>query len=200
MFLFLKAIAIGGLAASLSLPNFDDAIPTSATRVKIDFARSCHVEAHEFILEKTTLANIVHALGEGVIWGNHEDAAGCETFIDYTDGTNLIRFSSNCEMGGGDLDEVRIIPRLPKDLTGLPRLKGIITFSFGTCGMSYTELQSRLGSTIKVKGTVTYLYEGRKPIRISTGKLVDYDVTGCLSATISHGKVIAVDVTHTTSS
>lgn len=196
----LKVVAtIGSVIAISALPNFGDDIPSSATHVKTDFAKVCHVGAHKFMLEKTTLADVVHTFGRGVIRGNHQDAAGCETFVDYSDGTNLIRFSSNCEMGGGNLDGVRIVPRFPKDLAGLPRLDEAVVFSFGGCGMSFDELQSRLGMTTRIKGNVSYLFEGKKPIRTSADKIVDYDVIGSLTATISQGKVIALEVFHSTS-
>jgi hypothetical protein len=181
----------------------DDVVPDSATTVKFDFAQWCKVGGHTFILEKTTLTDVIQAIGRGVIRFNGKDAAGGEFFVDYTDGGHLIRFSSNAEMGGDDheLGEVEVRPLTASEkVAGLPSLRLPVTFQFGSVGMPFSRLVAKLGEAVRVQGTAWYEYSGKRPIKVSSGEVLNYDVSATFQVKIVAGKVVAIDLGHVTSS
>jgi hypothetical protein len=98
----LRRVLFPSLTLSILLFGFGvadaDAIPDSAARVKFDFAQHCKMGGHAFRFETTTLAEMVRELGSGVIEGNGKDAGGGEFTVAYTDGRELIRFSSKSSM------------------------------------------------------------------------------------------------------
>ena len=180
----------------------DNFVPESATPVKFDFAQWCKVGNHTFILEETTLAAVIRATGGGVIQGNGKDAAGGEFFVVYMDGDHLIRFSSNADMGGDDheLGEVEMRPLTASEkIAGLPSLRLSITFQFGSLGMSFADLVTALGPTVKLHGVAWYEYTGKKLIKDTSGKVLNYDVLGTLRVKIDEGKVAEIDLGHVNS-
>jgi hypothetical protein len=191
-----------------------DDVFSSATKVDHDFVEWCQVGPHTFLQEKTTLSEILHALGKGFLKGNGGDAAAGEMRVDYTDGKNLIRFSSNNEMGGitQDLDGIEIRSLMPGEKAApLPELMLPITFPFGACGMTFRDLERRLGSATVVKGRAAYVYDvtrkirnfynysGKERVKIPGGEMIDLDVNGILEAKVSDGRVVAFRISHLTS-
>jgi hypothetical protein len=195
-----------GLVGSLLLFGLgradDDVVPDSATAVKFDFAQSCKVGDHTFILEKTTLADVIHAIGSGIIRDNGRDAGDHEFFVDYTDGSHLIRFSSNGEMGGDDhgLGEVEVRP-LPsgQKASDLPALHDPVVFPFGSAGMPFSKLVAALGAATKRDGVAWYVYSGKSSIKDYSGKTLEGDVLGTLRVKIVAGKVAAIQLGRVTS-
>jgi len=193
---FALSLVTGLSGADAPLTSFYEEIPASATNVSFDFARSCRVENHEFILEKTTLAELIASLGRGEIKGNHRDAAECETFVDFAEGSNLVRFSSNCEMGGGDLDQVEVRPAGVAELAELPRLQSPVMFLFGKQGMSFDQLRHCLGIARLTSGNVFYIHDQKAPV--IAGKASDFRAYATLIAKIQHGVVSEIDLTRVT--
>lgn len=180
----------------------DDFVPDFATPVKFDFAQWCKVGDRTFILNKTTLAEVIHANGSGVFRDNRRDAAAGEFFVDYTGNGCLIRFSSNAEMSGDDheLEGVEMRPLTAGEkVAGLPSLRLPITFQFGSLGMSFTDLVAALGQTVQTPGIARYEYIGKKSIKNTSGNALDYDVLATLRVKIVAGKVATIDVGHVTS-
>jgi hypothetical protein len=181
----------------------DDTVPDSATQVKFDFAQWCKVGDHTFILEKTTLADVVKTLGSGVIRFNGKDAGGGAYYVDYVCGNYIISFDCSAEMGGNDhqLEGVEVRPLgAGEKIAGLPSLRLPIAFQFGTVGMSFSDLVAALGQAKTTHGSAWYEYCGKKPIKVSSGKVLDYDVTGTLRVNVVAGKVVAIELGHVTSS
>jgi len=180
----------------------DDTVPDSATSVKFDFARWCKVGDHTFIIEKTTLADVVKTLGSGIIRFNGKDAGGGAFYVDYVCGNHIISFDCSAEMGGNDheLEGVEVRPLAAGEkVVGLPSLRLPITFQFGSVGMPFSDLVAALGQAKTTHGVACYEYSGKKPIKVSSGKVLDYDVTGTLQVKIVAGKVTAIDLGHVTS-
>jgi hypothetical protein len=180
----------------------DDVVPESATVAKFDFAQWCKVGDHTFVFETATLADVVRALGSGVIRRNEKDAAGGEFFIDYVSGRRWVRFSSNAEMGGDDhqLEEVEVRQLQNHDQTsGIPVLRSPVIFSFGTVGMPFSDLVAKLGPAMEVKHIVWYDFIGKKQEMDYAGKPLDGEVLGTLRAEIVGGRLISVQLGRVTS-
>jgi len=181
----------------------DDVVPDSATSVRFDFAQWCKVSDHTFILEKTTLADVVKTLGSGVIRFNGKDAAGGAYYVDYVCGNHIISFSCSAEMGG-DVHELEVVVVRPltagEKVSDLPTLRLPIRFQFGALGMPFSDLVTVLGHAKTTRGVAWYEYSGKKPIKISSGKTLDYDVSGTLRVNVVAGKVVAIQLCHVTSS
>jgi hypothetical protein len=196
-----RILVIGVLLSGLGRAD-DDVVPDSATPVKFDFAQSCKVRDHTFILEKTTLADVTHAIGSGVIRDNGQDAGEHEFFVDYSDGSHLIRFSSNGEMGGDDhgLGEVEVRPLSSgQKAADFPALHDPVVFPFGTVGMPFAKLVAGLGPATKTDGVAWYVYSGKSSIKDYTGKTLDGDVLGTLRVKVVAGKVAAIQLGRVTS-
>ena len=175
---------------------------SSATRVDYDFVKWCRVGSHIFILESATLTDVIHAIGQGSLKGNRRDAAGGEFMVDYTDGKNLIQFSSNAEMGGDthDLDGIEIRPLTPSEQEmDFPLLKAPLLFPFGNLGMPLNKLKTKLGPATTVMGKVAYFCREKRLIKVSTGEQINYEVDGVLEAKITRGKIAALRIAHLTS-
>jgi hypothetical protein len=129
-----------------------DTVPVNPTSVDQDFSRWCDVGPHHFIFEKTTLDDILRTFGSGRI--ERDGDAGSATFqyfIRYRWKDQVINFSSNNDMGGPArvLEEVDIQPaRNSADELRLPSIGGLIHFPFGEPGMSFQDLEARLGKTL----------------------------------------------------
>jgi hypothetical protein len=187
----------------LGLSNVDDdTAPDSAAMAKFDFAHHCKVGGHTFRFETTTLAEIVGELGSGVIRGNGKDAGDGEYTVDYLNGDELIRFSSNAEMGGDDhrLGGVEV-RRLSGDeqRAGIPFLRFPVTFQFGSVEMPLANLIAVLGPAKKTGDVVWYRYVTQKQVKVSYGQSVDYDISATLWAEITAGRVSAIRLWHVTS-
>jgi len=181
----------------------EDTVSDSAATVKFDFAHHCKVGDFTFRFETTTLDDIIHALGSGVIMGNGKDAGESELFVDFQDGENLIRFSSNAEMGGEDhrLGGVEVRPLSANEKrSALPSLGLPVKFQFGSIGRPFSRLETLLGPAVITEGVAWYRCSGKKAIKDSSGKIMEYDVSGALRVQIVEGKVVALHVWHVTSS
>jgi hypothetical protein len=175
----------------------DDVVPDSATLVDFDFAHHCKVGDHTFRFEKTTLADIIHELGSEVICFNGGDASYGEYFVEYAESGRLIRFSSNAEMGGDthDLEEVEIVPLSADEKeASLPPLRLPVIFQFGSVGMSFLDLENVLGKATKTGGIAWFKYSGKKPIKVSSGEALDYNVFASLRVRIVFEKVAAIQI------
>jgi hypothetical protein len=196
------SLLYGVLLLGLGVADDDDTLPDSATPVKFDFAQRCKVGGQTLVLEKTTLADVIRIIGSGVIHDNDKDAAGHEFFVDYMENGRLIRFSSNSEMGGEDhlLGEVEVRPLTVSEKTvGLPPLHLPVSFEFGSVAMPFSDLVAALGIAVKIHGVAWYGYTGKKPIKVSSGEVLNYDVLGTLKVKIVAGKVAAIDLSHVSS-
>ncbi len=194
--LFASAFALGLSSAGQPAPYFYDEVPASAKQVGFDFARSCRVEGHDFFLEKDRLADVIGKLGRGKMKRNGEDAAGGEVFVDFAFGPNLVRFSSNCEMGGNDLllDGVEVREGTVAELKDAPRLASPIVFIFGHQGMSIEKIRAHLGSSPIVSGKAYYVHaEQFKP------PPSDFEVDDTLIVTFRNNVVTAIKLTRVTS-
>jgi len=181
----------------------EDSIPDSAATVNFDFVHHCEIGDCAFRFETTTLGGIIHALGGGVIAENGKDAGEGEFYVDFQDGTNLIRFSSNAEMGGKDhlLGEIEIRPlSIDEKRAVIPYLRSPEIFQFGSVGESYSRLKALLGTAEINDGVAWYRCSGKKSIKDSSGKILEYDVSGALRLHIVEGKVVALHVWQVTSS
>ncbi len=182
----------------------DDVVPDSATHVRFDFAQRCKVGDHTFILDdKTTLAGVIKTLGSGVIHriGTPGDADP-GWVVDYTDGRRLVRFASDGDMGGDDhvLEGVDVRPLTASEkIAGLPSLRPPVTFQFGSVGMSFSDLETVLGPAVRKRGVAWYVHTGKRPIKVSSGEVLEYDVLATLRVNVVEGKVVAIQLWHVTS-
>jgi len=123
--------------------------------------------------------------------------------VDFQDGENLIRFSSNMEMGGEDhrLGGIEVRPLSADERhAALPSLGLPVNFQFGSVGRPFSRLENQLGPAIITAGIAWYRCSGKKSIKDSSGKMLEYDILGSLRVQIVEGKVIAFHVWHVTSS
>jgi hypothetical protein len=181
----------------------EDTVPASATMAKFDFAHHCKVGAHTFGFETSTLAEIIRELGSGVIKGNGKDAGDGEFTVDYAHGDELIRFSSNAEMGGDDhrLGGIEMRPLSGDEKrAGLPSIPFPVTFEFGSVKTRFANLIEILGPVKKTGDVVWYRFVGQKQIKTSSGQSVDYEASAALRVKITAGRISEIQVWHVTSS
>jgi hypothetical protein len=196
----LALVWLGGVVTAEAEIYFYDPVPDYATSVSFDFSRVCSVGTHEFVLEKTTLRDIASCLG-GAIKGNGGDAAAGESFLDFAAGPDIVRFSSNWEMGGPEevLDGVEVRPATATELKGLPLLRAPIRFRFGTVGMPFKVLCQRLGPAVRKDGKVYYVHDENVPLKVGKDKKETFDVFALLQATVAGGVVTGIKMTRVTS-
>ena len=189
--------------AMLRADDFGDVIPDDATPVAFDLAAWCDVAGHRFVFEKTPLAEVIQALGGGKLQyiGDGGDAT---SYVDYSDGTHFIRFSSNDEMGGDDhaLQGVEIRPLSASDQQKmLPRVTPPIRFPFGTLAIPLVGLTHELGHANEHDGVRAYLYlrTAHGAAKDDNGKSLDLETQSSLLVRTYGGKIVALSVNRVTS-
>jgi hypothetical protein len=186
------------------LADGDDwAVPDAMAKVHVDFGQSFNLGRHKFQFENTTLKEIVKTVGSGDIRFNGKDAANGEYFVDYESGPDLVRFTSSAEMEGDDhgLEGIQIRPIQGKtNISHAPMLPALPSFSFGTVGVSDADLAKRLAPGQNSDGRISYHFAGKKTVRDALGRAINHDITSLLQVMIFNGRVIALEISHITSS
>ncbi len=187
----------------LGLPQ-DDVISPDATEVKWDFAQWCQVGTQRFTLEKSTLGEVLKALGSGAMTRDgHEGDTNFEWLVRYRWGGQVIVFSSNNEMGG-DTHSLQGVDLRPAsevwDAFWLPRLHGPISFPFGEPGMSFQALTRELGPAKLDRDKAEYRYRDTEDLhaRDADGSFLSLDLTGWLRVKVADGKVTRMTLSHVT--
>jgi hypothetical protein len=194
-------LAFVGMKVGLLALPLNDLDSPFASKVNRDFSGWCQVGKHHFTFEKTTLADILSAFGEGkIVRDGTPGAAIWDWFLRYRWNNQIVTFSSNSDMGSPshDLEEVEINPAGSSEEFKLPTIKGDITFPFGGPGMSFQTLQRRLGKASVIKGYAAYQYPGHQRGDYN-GKSVEYDESGWLRVKVSKDSVEQIEVGRVTS-
>jgi hypothetical protein len=181
----------------------DEVESPHAAVVNWDFAEWCQVGKHRFTFEKTTLGNVIQALGGGKM--NRDGDAGAavyQWFVSYRWNNKIVTFSSNNDMGGSthDLEEVDIKPVANGfDASKLPVIQGHILFPIGEPGMSFQALQHLLGPSPLVNSYAEYQYPGHIQGKDYDGKPIQGDVSGWLRVKVVRDKVDRIEISRITS-
>jgi len=190
-------------ALHLNAETDDSDFPRGATLVSYDFAQWCQVGDHKFIFERTTLSSVIRAVGAGTIRRNGSPGAANYTyFVDYTDGSNLISFLSDSDMGGEkhDLEGILIRPLSNEEkLHKVPLLLLPIILPFGIPEPKLASLEQKLGASTIQKGRIYYEFKDNWPIKDLSGKINVCDVTTTLRANVANRKIVSIEIWHVTS-
>jgi len=187
-------------ATVLRADDFGDVIPDDATHVAFDLAAWCDVAGHRFVFEKTPLAEVIKELDGGKLQRTGDaGAATFDYYVDFTDGTHLVRFSSNNDMGGDDhaLQGVEIRPLSASDQQRmLPRVPPPILFPFGTIAIPLVGLTHELGHANEHDGVRAYLYlhTAHGATKDDNGKPLDLETQSSLLVRTYGGKIVALVV------
>jgi pimeloyl-ACP methyl ester carboxylesterase len=189
----------------LEAAEFDDGSydSTDATRARFDLAAWCNVAGHRLVFEKTPLAAVIKALGGGSLQRTGDaGAATFDYYIDFTDGTHLIRFSSNNDMGGEDHAlqgaEIRALDSTDH-AERLPRLKLPILFPFGSSDISLAAITRKLGRAEPHGGVLAYICTTKSKGVDSMGNKMDLESDSTLEFRVRDGKIVALSVDRVTS-
>jgi hypothetical protein len=204
-FIFLVWLALlwttSGAPAAIS---DDEDLSIGATKVSWDFTRWCDVGSHHFVLEKTTLADVIRTFGAGTMTKTGTSGAAVfDWVVNYRHKNEVVTFMSNNDMGGPehDLGEIEIQPATKlQGAANFPEIKGPIKTSFAKDVMSFTDLQHTLGKAKILEGNrAKYEYSGHIKLPYYSGQLVNFDVTGWLEMEVSNQKICDLDFGRVTS-
>jgi hypothetical protein len=192
-------------APTLRADNFGDVFPEDATRLSFDVTAWCKVGGHRFVFEKTSLAEVMRALGGGKMEREPSDpgAAVWDYYIDYTDGAHLIRLSSNSDMGGEEhaLQGVEI-----RDLSAKDRRQKLlhialpIQFPFGSSSMTFGELVEKLGAATEHHEVYAYTYSTKYTVHDGNDRSRVVDAYSYLELRVRRGQVVDMEADHTSES
>ena len=74
-----------------------------------------------------------------------------------------------------------------------------INLPFGSSRMDLISLEEKLGAATMQKSRVYYEFNGKRVIKGLSGRSETYDVTTTLSANVSKGKIVLMEIWHVTS-
>lgn len=195
---FICINADGAVVNSVAPPAVGDEIAIPAT-TKMDHVKSVSFGGTVFEFEKSTLSEIQKAAGSGEI-DHSGDAAESQYWLCYSFNNQTVWFVSHGEMGGSShaLTEVQAISKnldcvMPKN--DFQKIQS----SFGWLGMSSQELREMLGSPASQSTNIFRYYYAGKVRGPYDGKIVDWDVSAFIQATIENNKVASICASHVTS-
>ena len=185
-------------------PNIGDIITVPAT-LKVDPIQEIRVGSLKAEFEKTTLTEIRSAIGTGSIQ-HSGDGEERQFWLCYSLPSQRVWLISDGEMGGGNhtLTQVHAISikstsqgnaACPQEI--IARFRSI-SMNFGWLGTTQKKLLKTLGQPSgRQDGRLMYYYAGKEPDYYD-GKLIEWDVTSYIEATIVDNKVSSLYVSHVT--
>lgn len=185
-------------------PPTNERITVSAT-LKVDPIQEIRIGSFKAQFEKTTLGEILDALGIGSIQ-HAGDAGGSQYWICYSSPNQRIWLISHGEMGGSDhaLTQVQAISTRSTSpgnaaCPQIPIRFQSVSMNFGWIGTSQEKFLKAPGQPSgKQDGLFIYYYAGKK-LGMYDGQSMEWDVTSYVEVVISDNKVSSIFASHVTS-
>ncbi len=194
--------AVAGQRGESTYPPRTSEIITVPATLEIDPIQEIRIGSFKVGFEKTTLGEILNAVGVGSIQ-HAGDAGGYQEWLCYSLPSQQIWLISS-EMGGGRLTQVQaILTRSPSQgkaaCPEIPARFQSISMNFGWLGTTQENLFKALGQPSGRKdGRLMYFYAGKKP-GLYGGQSVEWDVTSYVEVVIVDNKVSSLYASHVTS-
>jgi len=194
--------AVAGQRGESTYPPRTSEIITVPATLKIDPIQEIHIGNFKAEFERTTLGEILEALGIGSIQ-HAGDAGGYQEWLCYALPNQRIWLISS-EMGGGRLTQVHAISKRSASQGNaacpqIPTRFQSISMNFGWLGTTQKKLLKALGQPSGTQDSrLMYFYAGKKP-GLYGGQSVEWDVTSYVEAVIVDNKISSLYASHVTS-
>lgn len=183
-------------------PLTNEAITVEAT-LKVDPIQEIRIGSFKAKFEKTTLDDILAAIGIGSIQ-HAGDAGGSQYWLCYSLPDARIWLISG-EMGGSNhaLIQVQAIStKAPRENAACPQIPTrfqSISMNFGWLGTNQKDLIKALGRPSgKEDDRFMYHYSGKKPGEYD-GQRMEWDVTSYVEVVMNKNKISSISASHVTS-
>jgi hypothetical protein len=184
-------------------PPTNERITVSAT-LKVDPVQEIRIGSFKAQFEKTTLGEILDAVGIGSIQ-HAGDAGGSQYWLCYSLPNERIWLISHGEMGGSNhaLTQVQAIStKSSRENAACPQIPicfQSIAMNFGWLGTTQEKFLKVLGQPSgKQDGRLMYYYAGKEP-GVYDGQKMEWDVTSYVEVVMEKNKISSISASHVTS-